>query len=90
MMNTFDKLRTKWAADAEALLVGRTVVGVRWMTDDEVRDFGWYASAPIIFFDDETYLIAKRDDEGNDAGALATSSDDLPTMPVIRAALGGA
>jgi len=42
-----------------------------------------YNYAPVIIFDDGTYLIAMSDDEGNDAGALHTSDENFPIIPTI-------
>lgn len=63
-------------------LVGRTIVDARYMTDEEMEQFGWYKKSLVIFFDNGEYLIPMRDDEGNDAGSLHGSSDklDFPTV----------
>tara|TARA_R110000744_G_scaffold114954_1_gene214983 strand:+ start:99 stop:377 length:279 start_codon:yes stop_codon:yes gene_type:complete len=78
-----DFLQIKWAAKARKLLVGRTITGVRYMSDEEVADCGFDSSGIVIIFDDGSYIFPMSDDEGNDAGAIATSNEDLPTIPVI-------
>ena len=73
----------KWEKDVSKLLLNRTIVKVRYMSDEEVDGLGWYAKAIVLHLDDGTMLFPSRDDEGNDAGALFTTNDDLPTIPVI-------
>ena len=73
-----------WEERAAKALVGRTIVSVRYMTIEEVNQHFWYSSALIITLDDGTFFYPTSDDEGNDAGALATSDFDLDVIPVIR------
>ena len=51
-------------------LVGKTVSGVRALTDSEVADLLWYDGevGVVIEFTDGTYLILSKDEEGNGAG----------------------
>ena len=51
-------------------LEGKTVSGVRAMTDDEVSQMMWYDGevGVVIEFTDGTYLILSKDEEGNGAG----------------------
>jgi len=65
---------------AEDLLVGRTIVSVRLMTDDEMRHFGWKKRSVVIELDDSTRLVPSTDDEMNDAGSLVTDLDELPIL----------
>ncbi len=54
-------------------LVGRTVVAVRHMTEEELETEGWgnYLLAPtVIVLDDTTIVYPSRDDEGNGPGVL--------------------
>tara|TARA_R110002074_G_scaffold64529_2_gene154061 strand:- start:1241 stop:1489 length:249 start_codon:yes stop_codon:yes gene_type:complete len=73
----------RWEKDVRKLLLNRTIVKVRYLTDEEVEDLGWYAKAIVLHLDDGTLIYPSRDDEGNDAGALFTTNEDLPTIPVI-------
>ena len=75
--------RDIWTAKARKLLVGRTIAAVRYMTEEEAADSDFYSSPIVIIFDDGSYIFPMRDDEGNDAGALATSDEENPTLPVI-------
>ena len=74
----------QWEKDVSKLLLNRTIVKVRYMSSDEVEFFGWQSKAIVLHLDDGTMLFPSRDDEGNDAGALFTTNDDLPTIPVIE------
>jgi hypothetical protein len=38
----------------------------------------------MIELEDGTIIYPSRDDEGNDAGALFTSNEKTPTLPVMR------
>jgi hypothetical protein len=76
-------LKAKWRNDALKHLKGRRIVNVRWMTQAEVDDMGWYSAAPVLELDNGVEILASSDDEGNDAGALFTNLKDFPTLPVI-------
>lgn len=76
-------LKQQWADQAAAKLVGRTITEVRYLTGQEQEDLGWYNASLVVFFDDGSYMFPSQDDEGNGAGALFTSHEDLPTIPVI-------
>lgn len=77
------EVEEKWTLDAQALLVGKKVVDVRYMTEEEAKDNLWYTRPIIIVFDDGTYLIPMADDEGNNGGSLFTSCVTMPIIPVI-------
>ena len=77
------EVEEKWTLDAQALLVGKKVVDVRYMTEAEAEDSMWYSRPIIIVFDDGTYLIPMADDEGNNGGSLFTSCVTMPVIPVI-------
>ena len=80
---TEQSTRDIWASEARKILVGRTIAAVRYMTEEEAADSDFDSSPIVIIFDDGSYIFPMRDDEGNDAGALATSNEDTPTLPVI-------
>jgi len=76
-------LETVWGVTAGEKLHGRRIDHVRYLTDEEADDMGWDDKPLVLILDDGNYIFPMRDDEGNGAGALATSWDDLPTIPVI-------
>ena len=58
-------------------LIGRKIIGIRWLTKEESDSlFGWYHQPIVILLDDGTRLIPQSDDEGNDAGAIYILPDD--------------
>ena len=72
-----------WGDKCAKFLVNKTITRVRYLTEEEVADMGWYSSTLVIFFNDGSFIYSSRDDEGNDAGALFTSSNTLPVIPVV-------
>ena len=73
----------KWIEAIRKSLVGKKVTGITYMTEDQCEANLWYSRPVVIIFDDGSYIIPLSDDEGNNAGALATSDDELPIMPVM-------
>ena len=77
------ELKRKWSENVGNKLVGRRIVAVRYMTDKERRKHWWSKSAVIIKLDDGSALYPMSDDEGNDAGAIATTYDGLLVIPTV-------
>ena len=77
-------MEENWTKQIADFLVGKTIKEVRYMTQKECTDMMWYNRPLAIFFTDGTYIFPSADDEGNDGGALFTSSDKLPVIPVMR------
>jgi hypothetical protein len=52
-------------------LVGKTVSGIRSMSDTELEEMMWYKGevGMVIEFTDGTFLILTGDEEGNKAGS---------------------
>lgn len=59
-----------WTDYAAQNLVGKTVTNVRYLTEKEMHELGWYKRCLVIEFSDGTLVFPSRDDEGNDAGSL--------------------
>jgi hypothetical protein len=78
-----DKYVAQWTKKVSKLLLGKTITHVGYMTDDEQSAFGWSAKAVVIQLNDGTTLFPSSDDEGNGAGALFTTNENLPVIPVI-------
>jgi hypothetical protein len=74
----------EWEQKITSLLVGQKIVAVRYQTEEEMNDFDWYAKGLLIDLDDGTQLLVMQDDEGNGPGAIATSSEELPIIPVFH------
>lgn len=77
------QLKAKWGMKCKRFLEGKTIKEVRYQTTEEMEAMGWYSAALVIWFTDGSFMFPSRDDEGNDAGALFTSDDDLMVIPVI-------
>jgi len=73
-----EKLAKQWGDRANAVFAGKKITSIKY------ADIGTGDLAPMIELDDGSHLIAMQDDEGNGAGALYTSDDDLPIIPTIR------
>ena len=76
-------IRESWGFALATALIGRRVTAVRYMTENEMEQYGWTQSTAVITFDDGTEIFASRDDEGNGAGALFTNIIGLATIPTI-------
>jgi hypothetical protein len=80
---TETELTNRWEAVAKKLLLNRKIVGVRYMTQGEADDHGWYTRAVVIKLDNGVLIYPSADDEGNNAGALFTTDPDEQTLPVL-------
>jgi hypothetical protein len=72
-----------WGDRVAKELVGKAIVAVRYLTEEEREELGWYSRSVVIQLSDGTLLWPSQDDEGNGAGALFTTIEALPTVPVI-------
>jgi len=75
-----DKLWNKVAAD---MLVGRTVKAAFYMLGEEAGNCGFNSRPLVIIFDNGLCIYPMSDDEGNDAGALATTDSKTAILPVL-------
>ena len=55
-------------------MVGKTITGVRALTEQEIKDMWWSSHcsevAFVVTLSDGTFFVPIRDDEGNGPGAL--------------------
>ena len=77
------EMKKKWQDRAEKILVGRKIVKVEWMTDTECFNAGWYSKPICMLLDDGTWIYPSQDDEGNNGGALFTTSKVESCLPVM-------
>jgi len=87
-MKIFDKESCKeyWAAKASDVLLDRKIVKVKYMSDKEIVNiFGnhVYKAVICIKLDNGVWIYPSSDDEGNDVGALFTTSSELECVPTI-------
>lgn len=75
-----------WTAYGVKHLQGKTIVAVRYLTDEEAEAMDWYHRSLVMQLSDGTLIFLSRDDEGNDAGALFgnTKTGEELTFPVLR------
>jgi hypothetical protein len=72
----------QWVKDAEKAFLGKTIVGVRYMTQAECDEMGWRSRPLVLALNDGNLIWPSRDDEGNDAGALFCN-DEPGCFPVL-------
>jgi hypothetical protein len=72
-----------WNKTATDYLVGRTILKVEWMSNEECEELGWYSRPLAILLDNGVWIYPMRDDEGNDGGAFGTSGS-MGTIPVLQ------
>jgi hypothetical protein len=75
---------TKWANIASDQLLGRRIVGVRYMTIPEMQQQFWQSRALVIELDDGNLIFPVADSEGNEPGVLFTSNEKNPVIPAWR------
>jgi hypothetical protein len=63
--------------DFKNLLKGKTIIDVRYLTDEEMADTGWYKNPLVLIFSDGSYMMAQSDDEGNNGGAYYYADDKV-------------
>ena len=61
--------------------MGKKIVKVEWMGEDEKEEIGWHSRPLCMQLDDGTWIFPMADDEGNDGGALAVGNSE--TLPVF-------
>lgn len=69
-MNTTQKWDDMKHANRFASLVAKRITSVRYMTEEERENFGWYKRAIVITLSDGSILVPQMDDEGNDGGSI--------------------
>lgn len=71
-------------AAAAKQLVGRKIIGARYMDQSEAEHLGWDERSFVLILDDKTCIFASQDDEGNGPGALFTTLEGtLETIAVV-------
>lgn len=73
----------EWTSKISKLLIGRKIIKVEYMNENEMNEQGWYKRPLCIKLDNGIWLTPTQDDEGNDGGSIYTNDDNLPIIPVI-------
>jgi hypothetical protein len=84
-LSTPNAVRAYWNDQAKNRLLGRKIIGVRYMTEEERESMGWESSPAVLMLDDHSIWFPSRDDEGNGAGSLfgqSANNEDIG-LPVI-------
>jgi len=72
-----------WDEVAKGLLLNKKIVNVRYLTEKEAEDLGWYERVVAFQTEDGLWFFPSRDDEGNGGGALFTSDEKDSCLPVM-------
>jgi len=67
-------------------MVGQKITDVRWLTKEQTEDISdyWYNQPIQITLENGVTLVPMSDDEGNEAGAMATNIPSMETIWVER------
>ena len=67
-------------------MVGQKITDVRWLTKEQTEDIAdyWYNQPLQITLENGVTLVPMSDDEGNEAGAMATNIPNMETIWVER------
>ena len=76
-------IEDRWTKASAELLVGRRIVSVDYMTEDDANEVDWHHRPLIITLDNGLRFYPSRDDEGNGPGALFTTHQTIHTIPTI-------
>ena len=75
-----------WEKLAQNMLLGRKILRVEYMKDEECNEYMWHKKPITFILDNGTRVIAQMDDEGNDGGVLTcltdTKEEILPVLGV--------
>ena len=83
MFETVEEIIDYWLTDTKKCFIGKTITDVTVMSESEMKELGWSDRCLIFHLNDGTAFYASTDDEGNGPGALFTTSDQLPVVPVL-------
>ena len=72
-----------WTEVASKQLLGRKIVGVRYMTQTEMIECFWESRCVVLELDDGNLVFPSMDEEGNGAGALFTNNKNNSVLPVL-------
>jgi hypothetical protein len=72
-----------WTEVASKQLLGKKIVCVRYLKQDETSELGWDARTVIIQLDDGNLIYPAQDDEGNGPGAWFTNDEKNPVLPLL-------
>lgn len=69
---------------AKDVFQGRTIVDVRYLTDEEAKELGWYDRCVVFQLDNGELMFPSQDEEGNNAGVIFFGTNGVaPALPVL-------
>jgi hypothetical protein len=84
MSKTKSLLEKKWANTIAKKLIGRSIVSIEYISNDESKQNMWSKRPIAIELDDGNWLVPVMDDECNDGGSMTTTYKDLAIIPVLE------
>jgi len=72
-----------WTEVAAKQLLGKKIVGVRYLSLEESNELGWGTRCVVIQLDDGNLIYPSSDDEGNGPGSWFTNNESNPVLPVL-------
>ena len=73
---------------AKGSLEGRTIVRVRYQTDEERERHGWRCASLVLVLDDDTQVFIAADPELNGPGAIMVTKDRADVFgPILKPAI---
>ena len=72
-----------WNKRMERLLLGKKIVKVQYMSEQDAEEQHWDRRPIQILLNNGVWLTPSSDDEGNDGGSIQTNSEIDPVVPVL-------
>tara|TARA_R100001594_G_scaffold62715_1_gene97085 strand:+ start:393 stop:629 length:237 start_codon:yes stop_codon:yes gene_type:complete len=72
-----------WTKKAEDILLNRKIVKIEYMSERESDEMYWDKRPVCMLLDNGVWIFPSQDDEGNDGGALFTTDNNEPCLPVL-------
>jgi hypothetical protein len=66
----------QWTEKARKQFLGKTIVAVNYMTDENAKQMDWWERPLLLKLSDGTVIYASCDPECNGPGTLLVDSDD--------------
>ena len=76
-------IEKRWTEIAKEQLLGKKIVGVRYLKPEETKNMAWRSRCVVIILDDGNMIYPSMDEEGNGPGVLFTNNKKEPTLPTI-------
>ena len=77
------ELTSYWNKRMERLLLGKKIVKVQYMSEQDAEEQHWDRRPIQILLNNGVWLTPSSDDEGNDGGSIQTNSEIDPVIPVL-------